>query len=71
MAIKRHPLIAREGWWDVGLSVIVAGAVHYFFGPVWAAPLWVLAVIITQFFRDPPRKIPAEPLGVICRRTDV
>jgi len=29
-------------------------------------PLWVLAILILQFFRDPVRKIPAEPLGIVC-----
>ena len=51
---------------DIILSVSAAAAVHYYFGWVWAAPLWVLAILILQFFRDPLRKIPAEPLGIVC-----
>ena len=62
----RHPLLAREGWVHIALSLIAAAAVHYFFGPIWAAPLWVVVVFMLQFFRDPHRSIPAEPLGIIC-----
>ena len=66
MAVSRHPFLAQEGWVDIVLSVSAASAVHYYFGWAWALPLWILAILILQFFRDPVRKIPAEPLGIVC-----
>lgn len=66
MANGRQPLIAREGWVHVSIVLTAAIVVHVSLGPWWATPLWLLAVFVIQFFRDPPRKIPAEPLGIVC-----
>ncbi len=52
-----HPVIAREGWPFLSISVAAAAAVAWF-SPAWSVPLWLIAVFILQFFRDPPRKIP-------------
>lgn len=48
------------------LAVVVAAAVHFFSGSVWAVPFWIVVVFIIQFFRDPPRAIPDAPNAVIC-----
>jgi phosphatidylserine decarboxylase len=60
-----HPIIAREGWTFLALSVAAAGVL------TWAG-LWFLAILawlavafIAQFFRDPPRTIPREPGAVL------
>ncbi|MFV1996472.1 MAG: phosphatidylserine decarboxylase [Acidiferrobacterales bacterium] len=66
MAIRRHPVLAREGWVDIIVLIVAGSAVHYYAGAIWAAPIWVVLAFVTQFFRDPQRKIPAEPLGIIC-----
>lgn len=66
MAATRYPLIAREGWVHCTLSIALAAAVHYYAGARWAAPLWVAAAFVVQFFRDPPRRIPAAPRGVVA-----
>ena len=59
-----HPVIAREGWpflaGAVALS-LVAG----FFGGWWSLPLWIGALFVLQFFRDPARQVPADPLAVV------
>ncbi|MGA8004768.1 MAG: phosphatidylserine decarboxylase, partial [Burkholderiales bacterium] len=34
-------------------------------GGWWAAPLWLLALFVLQFFRDPPREIPDDPRAVL------
>ncbi|HYC35950.1 MAG TPA: phosphatidylserine decarboxylase [Usitatibacter sp.] len=60
-----HPIIAREGWPFLGLAVIVAGVVTYWFG-WWSLPLWIVALFILQFFRDPPREIPQGERLVLC-----
>ena len=53
-----HPLIAREGWPFLGLAVAVALAFTAF-GGWWSLPLWLVALFVLQFFRDPPRPVPA------------
>lgn len=52
-----HPIIAREGWQFLLISVAVAAAVAWF-SPAWSIPLWIISVFILQFFRDPAREIP-------------
>ena len=55
-----HPILAREGWPFIIGSFILAAVWSSLvgFGFV-AALLWVLFLIITQFFRDPPRTVPS------------
>ncbi len=60
-----HPILAREGWPYIGAAVIAAILINVFFGWVWSLPLWLIAVFIIQFFRDPPRAIPAQPNVVL------
>lgn len=50
-----HPIIAREGWPFLAISIIAALAVHFMVGKWAAFPLWVIFLFILQFFRDPPR----------------
>ena len=59
------PLIAREGWPFIAASLVVAIAVHAYAG--WGAALffWLVFVFMIQFFRDPPRAIPADPAAVL------
>jgi phosphatidylserine decarboxylase len=59
-----HPIVAREGWPFLAASVAVSLVATYFFG-WWAAPLWLAALFILQFFRDPPREAPDDPLAVV------
>ena len=60
-----HPLIAREGWpFLVGIVVITSLATYFFCW--WSAPLWIIALFVLQFFRDPPRDIPQDPKAVLC-----
>jgi phosphatidylserine decarboxylase len=66
MANNRYPILAREGRWHIALAVGAALAAHYFAGPVWAAPFWIVLVFILQFFRDPPRQVPDAPDAIIC-----
>src|SRR4051812_7823537 len=60
-----HPIIAREGWFYLTLAVLVAAAVTWFAG-WWALPLWIVALFVLQFFRDPPREIPEGEGLVLC-----
>jgi len=65
MANYPHPIIAKEGWPYLALATAVALAAAYFIG-WWSAPLWLAAIFILQFFRDPPREIPQGENLVLC-----
>ena len=60
-----HPILAREGWPFIALSIAVAAAVTWFFGWAWAIPLCLIALFIVQYFRDPPREVPRQPGAVL------
>lgn len=60
-----HPILAREGWPFIVLSVVVAALVTWFLGWAWSIPLWLIALFIVQFFRDPPRDVPQQPRAVL------
>ncbi len=61
-----HPLLAREGWPFVGIAVAAALLVTWLAGFVWSVPLWLVAVFVIQFFRDPPRAVPQQANAVLC-----
>jgi phosphatidylserine decarboxylase len=60
-----HPIIAKEGWLYLALAVVVAAVASFFVG-WWSAPLWLAAIFVLQFFRDPPREIPRGEGLVLC-----
>ena len=59
-----HPIIAREGWPFLAISIILAIAATVWCA-VWSIPLWVIALFVLQFFRDPPREIPQDAGAVL------
>ncbi|NTV12059.1 MAG: phosphatidylserine decarboxylase [Zoogloea sp.] len=60
-----HPVIAREGWPFLAGSVLIA-LIGGSLGGFWLGlPLWILALFVLQFFRDPARPIPSEPKAVL------
>ena len=60
-----HPIIAREGWSRILITVAIAASVHAL-GGLWVAlPFWLIAILVIQFFRDPPRVIPDSPGAVV------
>ena len=60
-----HPLIAREGWPFLVVAVLVSVLVFFFLGGWWSLPFWLAALFILQFFRDPAREVPEDPLAVV------
>ncbi|MBY0436983.1 MAG: phosphatidylserine decarboxylase [Burkholderiales bacterium] len=60
-----HPILAREGWPFIALAVGAALAAAVFAGPWWSLPLWIIAVFVVQFFRDPARGFDAAGNAVI------
>ena len=69
MSAYPHPLIAREGWPYLTGTVVLALLVGVLLGSWWSMPFWLLAAFVLQFFRDPPRTIPAQP-GVVLAPAD-
>ena len=63
-----HPLIAREGWPFLGGAVVLA-LLATVACAWWSLPLWILALFVLQFFRDPARVIPQEA-GVVLSPAD-
>ena len=61
-----HPIIAREGWPFVAASVAAAIVVGWFAGWWWSAPLWLAAVFVVQFFRDPARVVAGDERTVVA-----
>lgn len=59
-----HPIIAREGWPFLAIAVGLA-ALSSYFGGAWSFPLWIIALFVLQFFRDPARTIPVDPNAVL------
>jgi len=64
MNIYPHPIIAREGWPFLAISLILAIAATVWCA-VWSIPLWIIALFVLQFFRDPPRDIPQDAGAVL------
>ncbi len=61
-----HPIIAREGWPFIAITLVLAAGVHGYAGFGWAAPLWFIVAFMLQFFRDPPRTVPADAKAVLA-----
>lgn len=60
-----HPIVAREGWPFLAAAVAAALLTAGWAGFVWSLPLWLAALFILQFFRDPPREVPDDRQGVV------
>lgn len=59
-----HPLIAREGWPFLAIAVVLA-ALATAYSLLWSIPLWIVALFVLQFFRDPPREVPGDAKSVL------
>ncbi len=61
-----HPLLAREGWPFIAIALAAAIVVQALAGFGWALPLWLVLLFVIQFFRDPPREVPAQANAVLA-----
>jgi phosphatidylserine decarboxylase len=59
-----HPVIAREGWPFLALAVALA-ALASWYSLAWSMPLWLIALFVLQFFRDPGRVAPGDAKTVV------
>jgi phosphatidylserine decarboxylase len=66
MSSYPHPIIAREGWPFLTGSIVAALAAGWLAGWWWSAPLWLAALFVLQFFRDPGRQIPGDARTVVA-----
>ena len=61
-----HQIIAREGWPFIAIAAAVAILIEWVGGFGFAWPFWLLLIFVVQFFRDPPRPIPAQANAVLA-----
>jgi phosphatidylserine decarboxylase len=61
-----HPLLAREGWPFIAGVLVLAILTWVFAGFGWSLPLWLAAIFVIQFFRDPPREVPTLASAVLA-----
>lgn len=66
MAYYPHPIIAREGWLHIVFAFAVAISATAYLDWLWALPFWVIALFVLQFFRDPPREVPADRNAILA-----
>ena len=59
-----HPLIAREGWPFLAAAIVLA-ALASAYSILWSIPVWIVALFVLQFFRDPPRDVPGGAKTVV------
>ncbi len=64
MARKTYPIIAKEGWLFLILSIALASFVFSIYS-LWSTPLWIISLFILQFFRDPKRNTPTKKNMVV------
>ena len=59
-----HPIIAREGWPFIVISVLLSLLVTCACG-IWSLPFWLVTAFVVQFFRDPARPIPTDADAIL------
>ena len=57
-------MIVLDGIYYALALIAAGGVVTWISGPLFAAPLWILAAFCLYFFRDPDRAIPAGDVAV-------
>jgi phosphatidylserine decarboxylase len=65
MKDRPQPWLAPEGWPFVGATVAAAALTGWLAGFGWSVPLWLLALFMAQFFRDPPRQALAAARAIL------
>lgn len=60
-----YPILAPEGKAHLIIAFLVALLATWLFG-LWSLPVWLIALFVLQFFRDPARKISTVPGAVVA-----
>ncbi|GHA00809.1 phosphatidylserine decarboxylase proenzyme [Arenicella chitinivorans] len=63
--IDSHPILAREGWFYLALTLFAAIVTSAVFPWYVAILFWVIFLFVLQFFRDPHRQIPEQDNALI------
>ena len=66
MIAYRYTIIAREGWIPVAIGLTVAILLQMDLGWHASFGVWILVAGMAYVYRDPPRKVPASPLGIVA-----
>lgn len=64
MLSYRYPIIAREGWWLLAIVIAIAALLTWYYGYL-GLPAWLPVMVLFILLRDPARKVPAVPLGIV------
>ena len=65
MSTYPHPIIAREGWPHVGIAFAAMLVLAWLLGVLGFLAGLAILLFVVQFFRDPPRVVPAAPNAVL------
>jgi phosphatidylserine decarboxylase len=60
-----HPILAREGWPYIAIAVAAMLVLAWLLGVLGAILGLAVVAFVVQFFRDPPRRVPAAPNAVL------
>lgn len=66
MRYDSNPLIARSGWYSVGVLAFATIVMWKLAGFLYAAPIAVLLMLVVFKFRDPDRPTPRTRLGAVA-----
>ncbi|GIX25043.1 MAG: phosphatidylserine decarboxylase proenzyme [Caldimonas sp.] len=64
-----HPFLAKEGWPFIAIAFFVAVFASFFLTGFVAILCWLVLAFVVQFFRDPPRPVPAD-VGAVLSPAD-
>ena len=64
---KNYPILAREGWPFVALTVLLFLISIYFINSIAIIFTGIICLFVIQFFRDPQRKIVAKSNEVVTK----
>ena len=64
-----HPILAREGWPFIIVTVVASLLITCLFG-AWSLPFWLITAFVVQFFRDPARETPNNDANAITSPAD-
>ncbi len=56
MKTNNYPIIAKEGWFYITISLLLSVYITSISFSI-SIPFWIISIFIIQFFRDPQRKI--------------
>jgi phosphatidylserine decarboxylase len=65
MVSRKYPLVAREGWPLLALVLVLGLSLAYLLSALFVLPFVILFFALLYLFRDPERRIPPKPLGLV------